>query len=576
MERRLVAILAADVVGYSRLMERDEVGTMAALADRRKAVWDPLLGRNRGRVIRIIGDATLAEFTSAVDAVRCAVDIQKAMKEANTTLSDDRAIVLRIGLNLGDVIVQDGDLYGDGVNVAARLEALADPGGVLLSAAIHQQVERLLPLVFKDLGDLALKNIARPVRVYSIEFDDELEELRRTGAQSRHASSTQSQHSIAVLPFTNMSGDPDQQYFSDGITEDIITELSRFRQLLVIARNSSFQFRSLSVDLADVRRKLGVRYVVEGSVRRSVDVVRITAQLVDANTGNHLWAERYDRKSEDVFAVQDEVVRAIVATVEGRLVPSGANQALRKPTPDMSAHDYLLQGREHWNHYDAVAAEAPLRSAIDLDPNYAQAHAWLGLSLLLKSYMLDGELRLEPALACAQKGVDLDPNDSMTHAILAQILTHMRKHDAAVVHFERAIFLNPNNMFAQTLYAALMAFMGQPAAALARLELVLQRDPYPPLWYWEWCGTTLYQLRRYDDALAALHKVGLRHAWTYGYLAAAYAMAGHAEDAAEHMAAYCKLVPNNSVRKWAMFEPYKDQASLDHLLDGLRKAGLPE
>jgi tetratricopeptide (TPR) repeat protein len=242
----------------------------------------------------------------------------------------------------------------------------------------------------------------------------------------------------------------------------------------------------------------------------------------------------------------------------------------------MSAYDYLLQGREHWNHYDAIAAEVPLRRAIDLDPNYAQAHAWLGLSLLLKSHASDDELRLEPALACAQRAVDLDPDDSMTQAILAQVLTHMRKHDAAVVHFERAISLNPNNMFAQTLYAALATFMGEPEAALARLNVVLQRDPYPPLWYWEWYGMALYQLRRYDDSLAAFHKMGLRHPWAHGYLAAGNAMAGRLDDAAEHMAAYCKLVPNNSVRKWAKFEPYKDQASLDHLVDGLRKAGLPE
>ena len=399
---------------------------------------------------------------------------------------------------------------------------------------------------------------------------------RADPAKPDRAAQLDSRLSIAVLPFTNLSADPEQQYFSDGITEDIITELSRFRQLFVIARNSSFQFRGPTIDLADVKRGLGVQYVVEGSVRKSSDVVRIAAQLIDVDTGKHVWAERYDRKFESVFLVQDEVVHAVAATVEGRLVPSGAERALRKPTPNMTAYDYLLQGREHWNHYDGIAAEVPLRRAIDLDPRYAQAHAWLAASLLLRSYLLDDELCLEPALACAQKAVDLDPDDSMTHRILGSVLTYVRKHDAAAAHFDRAINLNPNDMQAQTLYANLMIFMGQPAAALTRLALVLQRDPYPPLWYWESYGMALYHLRRYDDAVAAFHKVGLRHPWTHADLAAGYAMAGRIDDVAEHMAAFVRLWPSVSLRDWATSEPYKDKASLDHLLDGLRKAGLPE
>jgi TolB-like protein/Tfp pilus assembly protein PilF len=382
--------------------------------------------------------------------------------------------------------------------------------------------------------------------------------------------------SIAVLPFTNLSGDPEQQYFSNGVTEDIITELSRFRQLVVIARNSAFQFSSSTVDLGDIQKKLGIQYVVEGSVRRGGDIVRITAQLIDASTGNHLWAENYDRKSEEVFAVQDEVVRAIAATIEGRLVPSGAERALRKPTFHMSAYDYLLQGREHWNHYDAAAAEVPLRRAIELDPKYAQAHAWLGFSLLLKEYDYCDEMQLQPALACAQKAIALDPDDSTTQAMLGLILTYMGKHDAAAAHFERAVVLHPNNMFAQTLYGALLIYIGRPDAALVRLELVLQRDPYPPVWYWEWSGLALYQLRRYDEATAAFHKMGLRHYWTHAYLAASYAMAGRFEDASEHKAAYCNEAHDASVHKWAMYDPYKDQRSLEHLLEGLRKAGLPE
>src|SRR5262245_47591427 len=324
MERRLAAILAADVVGYSRLMEQDEADTLTALADRRIAIREPLFAKYRGRVVRLMGDGTLSEFPSAVDAVQCAVDIQKSMKEANAKLPEDRAIVLRVGLNLGDVVVEDGDLYGDGVNIAARLEAMADPGGICLSAAIHQQVERLLPFAFRDLGDQALKNIARPVRVYCIADNDGKGGAPGTGTPTGRTVSVQSKPSIAVLPFANMSGDAAQEYFSDGITEDIITERARYRSLFVIARNSAFQFRGPAVDMAAVRRKLGVRYIAEGSVRRAGDRLRVTAQLIDAATETHLWADRYDRDMHDVFAVEDEVARTIATTLEGRVAASGA------------------------------------------------------------------------------------------------------------------------------------------------------------------------------------------------------------------------------------------------------------
>ncbi|MEZ5832497.1 MAG: adenylate/guanylate cyclase domain-containing protein [Dongiaceae bacterium] len=568
MKRRLAAILAADVVGYSRMMEQDETGTMAALKARRKDVLEPLVARHGGRIFKVTGDGVLVEFTSAVDAVQCAVDLQRAMATANADLPPVRHIVLRVGVNLGDVMVEGSDLYGDGVNISARLERIAEPGEVLISGATFDHVRNKVDTGFEGLGAQTLKNIAEPVRVY-----------RAAGMPRTSAATPERRYekpSIAVLPFDNMSGDPDQKYFSDGITEDIITELSRFRQLFVIARNSSFQFRGPLVDLDELHRKLGVQYVVEGGVRKSGEVVRITAQLIDVSTGNHLWAERYDRKSENVFTVQDEVVQSIVATVEGRVVPSGAERALRKPTPHMSAYDYLLQGRDHLNHYDPVAAEIPLRRAIELDPHYAQAHAYLGASLLIKSYALEDEPRLEPALLSTQRGVDLDPDDSVTQLSFGQVHTHLRKYDAAAVHFERAISLNPNDMHAQALYAELLTFVGQPGAALARLDFIRQRDPYPPLWYWELYGTALYQLHRYDDAIAAFHEIGLRNAWARGYLAAGCAMAGRVDEAAEHMAAYRQLAPGSSAQKWARSEPYRDEGPLQHLLDGLRKAGLPD
>src|SRR5215813_10913101 len=343
VQRRLTAILAADVVGYSRLVEQDETGTLAALTDRRKAILEPLFAKYRGRVVRLMGDGTLAEFASAVDAVQCAVDIQRAMKGANATLSEDSAIVLRVGLNLGDVVVKDGDLYGDGVNVAARLEAMADPGGVCLSAAIYQQVERLLPFAFRDLGDRALKNIARPVHVYCIADNEEMGHSRRTGTPTGRTFSAQSKLSVAVLPFVNMSGDPEQEYFSDGITEDIITDLSKVSTLNVVSRATVFTFKGKSMDIPQVAQRLKVGHVVEGSVRKACGRVRITAQLIDATKDSHVWAERYDRELNDIFALQDEIAQAIVAALKIRLLPAEKKAIENRLTDDPKAYQLYLQ-----------------------------------------------------------------------------------------------------------------------------------------------------------------------------------------------------------------------------------------
>jgi len=310
VQRRLAAILAADVVGYSRLMEQDEEGTLAALKGRRREVLEPLAAHHQGRVFKVTGDGVLVEFASAVNAVQCAVDLQQAMAAANGDQPDDRHIVLRIGINLGDVMVEGSDLYGDGVNIAARLEAIAEPGGILVSGTAHEHIKNKIKVGFDDLGSQTLKNIAEPVRAYRVTGTPAV-----TVAASKPATD---KPSIAVLPFTNMSGDPDQQYFSDGITEDIITELSRFHGLFVIARNSSFQYRDKAVDVRLVARELGVQYLVEGSVRRMANRIRITAQLIDARTGSHMWSERFDCSISELFEVQDEVARTIVATLRVR------------------------------------------------------------------------------------------------------------------------------------------------------------------------------------------------------------------------------------------------------------------
>src|SRR5262249_42254079 len=442
------------------------------------------------------------------------------MKEANATLPEDRTIVLRVGLNLGDVVVEDGDLYGDGVNVAARLEAMAEPGGVCLSAAIHQQVERLLPFAFRDLGDQVLKNIARSVRVYCIADDDAAKDAPRAAPPSRRTFSVQSKPSVAVLPFVNMSGDPEQQYFSDGMTEDIITELSRFHSLFVIARNSSFQYRA-AADVKEVARALAVQYVVEGSVRRLGGRIRVTAQLIEAATGNHLWADRYDRDIQDLFALQDEVTQAIAATIEGRMAATGAQRSRRKPTEDLVAYDYFLQGRENNERRgDPDIAAQLLRRAIELDPGFAQAHAWL-----CRVYVNWFHLNLRPALLhesldMARKAVSLDEADAWCHAVVGYTYLFERQYDLAGLHLDRAVALNPVDGRIASMRALWLAFEGRGNEAVQSLEVTLRRDPFPSAWIWDYLGIALFQVRRYEEAIQTLHRLPTLDRWNYYYLAA--------------------------------------------------------
>ncbi len=373
MERRLAAILVADVVGYSRLMELDEVGTLAVLKAHRTEFIDPTIAKHGGRTVKLMSDGALVEFPSAVASVECAAEIQRGMVERNAGALGDSHIEFRIGINLGDVIVEGNDLYGEGVNIAARVEGLAEPGGVCLSAKVYHEVNGKLDLTFDDLGFKAVKNIAEPLRVYRVAGEGS----PYGDAPTIEAPPLPDKPSIAVLPFTNMSGVPEQEYFSDGITEDIITELSRFPELFVIARNSAFVFKGKAIDIKDAADKLGVRYLVEGSVRKAGNRVRITAQLIDASTGGQIWADRYDRELEDIFEVQDDVVRAIVAVLPGRIADANIKQSRRKPTENLSALDCLMRGnylasRRGDGHDRAIAA---YQKAIELDPNCAAAYA---------------------------------------------------------------------------------------------------------------------------------------------------------------------------------------------------------
>jgi adenylate cyclase len=437
-QRRLAAILAADVVGYSRLMEIDETATLAALKSRRKDVLDPLVAKHHGRVFKTTGDGVLVEFASAVNAVQCAVDLQQAMAAANGGQPDDHHIILRVGVNLGDIIVEGSDLYGDGVNIAARLEGIAEPGAVLISGTAFDYVKNKVSAGFEDIGTQALKNIGEPVRIYRVAGTPKVAMSASKAASDKP--------SIAVLPFENMSGDPEQDYFADGITEDIITELARNHSLLVIARNSCFQFRGPSVDIGAVRRALSVRYIVEGSVRKMTGRIRITAQLIDAVTQGHLWAERYDRDIQDIFAVQDEVTRAIVTTLGGRIVVSGAEQTRRKPTKDWVAYDYFLQGRVSDYHYDINHTIDSLRRATELDPDYTQAHAWLATYLCMRYLVDERPKTVEEAAVHARKALILDENDAYAHDGMGWVALRQKQFDLAGQHFERATGLNPHDV----------------------------------------------------------------------------------------------------------------------------------
>jgi adenylate cyclase len=441
LERRLAAILAADVAGFSRLMRSNEAGTLSALKAHRKELIDGKIAEHRGRIVKLMGDGMLVEFPSVVNAVACAADIQRGMRERNDGVPEGRRIEFRIGIHLGDVIVEDDDIYGDGVNVAARIEGLARPGGVAVSEAVRDNVGNRLDIAFEDLGEQQLKNIDRRIRIYSAM-------LGPGGSWGAPATPTpEDKPSIAVLPFNNMSGDPEQEYFSDGITEDIITDLSKISGLRVIARNSVFTYKGKPIDVGEVCRRFKVGTVLEGSVRKAGQRVRITAQLVNGSDAGHLWAERYDREFNDIFAIQDDIAHAIAAQLKVRLLPEEKKALEQAPTANVEAYNYYLQGRQFflaWTKPYLLRARWMFAKAVELDPNYARAYAGIAAcDSTLYSYYL-GEASLDAILATAAKALALDPNLAEAHASRGLALLHFGRSEEAVEAFERALALDPN------------------------------------------------------------------------------------------------------------------------------------
>jgi adenylate cyclase len=576
VQRRLAAILAADVVGYSRLMEADEAGTLAALKTRRRKILDPLVAQHRGRFIKVMGDGVLIEFASAVDAVECAAALQAGMVKANLGVDDGRHIILRVGINLGDVMVEGNDLYGDGVNIAARLETLAQPGGICISDTLQKQLAGKTGVTFEDVGERHLKNIVRPVRVWRW-VDAPVE------AVPREPPSLPDRPSIAVLPFDNLSGQPEETYFSDGITEDIITGLTRFRSLFVIARNSSFAFRGKPTDIAEIGRRLGVSYLLEGSVRRARDRVRITAQLVEAATGAHLWAERYDRSLDDIFTVQDDVAQMIVGALFGRIQEAGFERSARMPTASLTAYDCLLRGLAYFRVYAEGAnqrAREMFERAVTLDPRYALAHSYLAMVLLaMHGWATAPAEILSGAFAKARHAVELDPQDSRCHRILGEICLYRREYEMAEQHIRRAFDLNPNDSDAVVQKGRLLAMRGRPEEALDCLETAVRLNPLHPPWYNAYFGITLYSLRRFAEAAQTLKRMpdlGFG-AWGLARLAACYAEFEQNAEAHTAVAEVLRLQPDFStaeyMRKSVLLECEADR---ELLREGLLKAGLPE
>ncbi len=583
VERRLTAILAADVVGYSRLMGVDEEGTLAGLKTLRRQITDPKIKEHRGRIVQTAGDSLLVEFASVVDAVRCAVEVQSEIAACNGDVPAERRIDFRIGINLGDIMIDENDIFGDGVNIAARLEALAEPGGICVSRVVRDQVRDKLAVSFEDLGEQRVKNIARPVRAYRMLLDD------RTSVPLPEAAGPRpllDRPSIAVLPFKNVSGDPEQEYFVDGITDDIITALSKSRWFLVIARNSTFAYKSNVVDLKQVGGDLGARYVLEGSVRKAAQRVRINSQLIDTETGTHLWAERYDRDLTDIFAVQDDITSRVAAAIEPALFRAESQRVIGKRPEHMGAWDYCQRGFWLVNKgtaADGMAAYGLFKQALALDPNLADAYLGVARALIVQwgyGSFEDFAPLVREAREAALQAVTLDGENPYAAYVLAQTSHWAGDVGAAVAFARRAIELNGNFALGHFYLGIALSLEGRHEEALEAIETGLRlspRDPRASTWLAN-KARALYHLRCYSEAIeAALAARRIQpHAYGSLVLIASYAQRGCDEEAASALAEIRSL-PGDSVKtaRWYL-DRYSDPAAREHMADGLRKAGVLE
>jgi TolB-like protein/class 3 adenylate cyclase len=587
VERRLTAILAADVCGYSRLMGQDEEGTLAALKTLRREVSDPKIKEHRGRIVKTTGDGLLVEFASVVDAVRCAVEVQHEMAQRNADVPATQRIEFRIGINLGDIIKDRRDIYGDGVNVAARLESLADPGGICVSRVVRDQVRDKLDFAFEDLGEQQVKNIARPVRIHRVRIEA-APDLISKPAQAAMPLPLPDRPSIAVLPFANMSGDADQEYFADGIVEEIITALSRIKWLFVIARNSTFTYKGKAVDVKQVAHELGVRYVLEGSVRKAGSRVRITGQLIDALSSGHLWADRFDGGLDDIFDLQDRVTASIVGAIAPKLEQAEIERAKRKPTENLDAYDYFLRGRAafyQWTREANDDAQRLFYRAIDLDPEFASAYGMAGWCYVWRKtnrWLTDQQQEVPEAGRLARRAIDLGADDAIALCtggyVLAWIL-HDLEGGAAVI--DRALAIDPNLAWAWTNSGWTRAFLGEPDRAVEHFERALRLSPLDPQIFRAYLGTGFAHILadRYDDGLVWSERA-LQQRPNYltamRDIAVAHALSGRMPEAQRAIAQLRQADPALRIASLADWFPLRRGEDRAKYEEGLRKAGLPE
>jgi adenylate cyclase len=580
--RRLAAILAADVAGYSRLMGADEEGTHERLKTHLRELVDPKIREHRGRIVKNTGDGFLAEFPSVVDAVRCAVEVQRGMIDREPEMREDRRIRFRIGVNLGDVIVEEHDIFGDGVNVAARLEGLAEPGGICISRMVRDNVRDKLDYTFEDMGEQQVKNIARPVRVYRVHDTDAVGKI--SIAQAASVLPLPDKPSIAVLSFTNMSSDPEQEFLADGIAEDVITALSRYPSLFVIARNSSFTYKGRAVDVKQVGRELGVRYVLEGSLRKSGDRIRVTTQLVEAETGAHVWAERYDRDLADIFAVQDEISEAVTIAVTPAIGSAEQQRVMRKPPGSLDAWDAYQRGLWHFNNVSAednALAQKFFQKAVDLDPSFAGG--WKGLCAV-QSNEADYEGRglsetLRSAEALARRAVALDDTDAEARSLLSTALRRRGDYEGGLAEAERALRISPNLAGAHYARGASLISAGRCKEGVASVERSIRLDPRRSAVRFNQIALALYYTGEYEAAVDAANRAirsSPNYPNPYRWLAAALGQLGRIEEAKQALEKAIAIAPASFDMYARARAPWRRPENHAHMLEGLRKAGWRE
>ena len=585
MERRLVAVLAADVAGYSRLMGCDEEGTLGRIKSFRKALLDPAIAEHRGRIVKTAGDGMLVEFASAVDAARCAVKVQRGMVEQNADIAQDARIEFRVGIHVGDVIIDENDIFGDGVNIAARLEGIAEPGGVCISDDVHRQVRGKVDVPFEDMGSQTLKNIAEPMRVWRMRIGGEAASASPKSAsfgtfQSRPFPD---KPSIAVLPFQNMSGDPEQEHFADGIAEDVLTTLSKLQELTVIARYSSFVFKGQTGDIREIGRILGVRYVLEGSVRKVGNRVRLTAQLIDSLDGSHLWADRFDGFLDDVFDLQDRITQDIVAALEVRLTHGEQARVWRKRSGSPLAYDSVEKGRflyENFARQTHAQARAEFERALEINPAFTSALYMLGLTLADQTrFGWEKEATYEAALDCATRALAADPSCAEAHLIIGYVCTFQRRYDEAVAAGEKAITLSPSAWAAYHLAGMYHGYAGNFRKAALYEEQAQRLSPIHPNVSMSDEARARFHLGDFISARdIALRVLKEKPRWLTAQttLIAALWNLGREEEARDIARKLLAGHPSFTVSRWARGLPYRRQEDLDTLMNSLRMAGLPE